>query len=118
MPLDKDFINSLLADTRGKYKMKLQEFIASDEPVVNPREAWPTMFGEANSSAMYQSFNLAIKSLNGDAGNIVLKQRDGELYILHTGRAALFVAEGDDDETEATDTTDEVLEDSDVEITV
>lgn len=101
MPLDKDFIESLLANTKGKYELKLKEFVDnSDEPVINPREAWPAMFAEASTSAMYQSFNNARKKLNGEGEDIKILSRDGEVFIMHTGRVALFLAEADAETTE------------------
>lgn len=89
--LSDDFIKQLLGSskTKGQYLTCLKEFVDSDEPIVNPREAWPLLFADKKASAMYQSFNNAKTKMNGQGENIRIINRDDEVFIMHTHRVEL-----------------------------
>lgn len=88
MPLDKALIDELLGSVRikGLYEAKLNEFIASDDPAINPRESWPEFFANKTAGSMYQSFNNAKKKLNGSGEAVVILRRDDEVFIMHMER--------------------------------
>lgn len=88
--LTDEFIAELLAGsrTKGQYKTFLDEFVASDEPVVNVKETWPVL-KDKKASAMYQSFNNAKAKLNGAGEAIRVINRNDELFLMHTGRVEL-----------------------------
>jgi hypothetical protein len=77
--------------SRNIYGPCVLEFINSDEAGVNPREAWPINFETTKASAMYQSFNKAVKDANLE-DVVQVKQHDSECFLIHKERYALAVA--------------------------
>ena len=89
MALSNDEVLSLMAGsrTKGSYDDALAKFIKSDEPGVNPREEWPSMFGEKNANTLAQGFTNAIRRVKTDeADQIKVINRDGDVFVIHLGR--------------------------------
>src|SRR4029077_9063113 len=101
--LDAAMIDTLLSNTRARntYGPKTLEFATSDEAGVNVREAWPE-FKNKKVTALYQGFLGAVK--NAELTNeILVKQYDGQVYLLHKERAGMVVqTEVEADEADTT----------------
>lgn len=88
--LDNDLIKSLMGSTRTRnmYGPKLLEFMDSDEAAINPADVWPLEFGTKNTTTVYQGFLNAAKA--AEVSDLIwIKQKDGQVYILHRERAIL-----------------------------
>lgn len=91
--LPPELIAKLMAGrTRNAYGPKLEEFIASDEPAINPREVWPLEFKEKDSSALYQGFQTAAKKAELSE-TVIVKQSDGQVFLLHKERVGALLTE-------------------------
>ena len=92
--LSADIIGQLMANSRSKntYGPKLVEFVESDEAAINPAEVWPIEFGKKEASTLYQGFLGAAKKANL-TDQIMVKQSDGTVIILHKERVNLLLAE-------------------------
>lgn len=101
------------AKQRNAYGPKLLEFALSDEAAINPAEVWPIEFGKKEPSTLYQGFMNAVKKAKMQ-DDILVKQSDGNVFILHKERINIVMAqladeaaEGDDDDNEETETVSE-----------
>lgn len=92
--LSADVISQLMANSRSKntYGPKLVEFVESDEAAINPAEVWPIEFGKKESSTLYQGFLGAVKKADL-AEQVMVKQSDGTVILLHKERVNLLLAE-------------------------
>lgn len=91
--LTPDMIEAILGKSRSRnvYGPKLLEFVnESDEAGINPREAWPTEFKSKQASTMYQGFMKAVNEADLTE-TVLIKQSDGEVFILHKQRMALLL---------------------------
>lgn len=96
--LSADVIGELLAKTRTRnaYGPKLVEFMESDEAAINPAEVWPE-FKDKQSSTLYQGFMLAAKKA-GIQDELLIKQHDESVFILHKERVTLALAAQTDED--------------------
>jgi len=89
-----ELIAKLLAGkgSRGIYTAKFKNFRESDEPAVNVRDLAPLEFKESKVTALYQGFRNAIAELPEDEQeNFVVKQNDGEVYLIDMEKSAAVV---------------------------
>lgn len=86
--LSNEKIFALLSNsrTKGDYDIALDEFLASDDAVVNVREAWPLKFANKTATSMYQSFNAKTKSTV-----ISVKKVNDDVFLLHNDRVQLII---------------------------
>ena len=80
---------------------------------INVRETWAAEFANKKVTALYQGFLNAAKNAEL-ADTILVKQYDGQVYLLHKERALVNVTDNITDDTSADD---ESAEDSDDEVT-
>jgi hypothetical protein len=98
---------------RNAYGPKLVTFMESDEAAINPVEVWPIEFQAKQASTLYQGFLTAVKKANLE-DQVLVKQNDGNVYLLHKERVAIALgatastngnaATASDDEAVADDT--------------
>jgi hypothetical protein len=93
--LSAEFIADLLANTRtrNQYGPKLVEFFNSDEPAVNPQEAWPEL-ATKNLATIYQGFINALKKTEDPTikAQLTILKRNDAVFILHNERARVVAA--------------------------
>lgn len=92
--LQADVISQLMAKSRSKntYGPKLVEFNDSDEAAINPADVWPIEFGKKEASTVYQGFLAAIKK--ADLTEVIMvKQSDGNVFLLHKERVGVLLTE-------------------------
>jgi len=87
-----DKIQELMGKGRlvGVYPRCTQEFVDSDDPGVDVQEAWPMEFGKKNATTLYQGFRSVVTKDDELAKTILVKQDDGHVYLMHTGRIAVM----------------------------
>lgn len=76
---------------RNAYGPKLVTFMESDEAAINPVEVWPIEFQAKQASTLYQGFLTAVKKA-GLEDQVLVKQNDGNVYLLHKERVAIALA--------------------------
>ena len=91
--LDNATIVSLMGKGRARnaYAPKLQIFLDSDEPAVDVKDVWPE-FAAKQATTLYQGFRTAI-SAHPELEDILVKQDDGHVYLMHTARINARLAE-------------------------
>jgi hypothetical protein len=97
--LSSNEVAELLATAKGRkgiYGPKLMEFFNGDELAINPRDVWPEEFAKVKIANLSQNFrNAAIKAKILDL--IEFRTKGDDLFILHTERAKLAVAQLSED---------------------
>lgn len=98
--LDNDKITALLQNTKTKnaYGPQLLEFLESDEAAINPREAWPHLYGTKSAATLYQGFRNAAEK-NNLSDTVSIRKVEDDVFILHKDRVAIAITtETDDDQ--------------------
>jgi len=108
--LDPKMIDQLMSNTRSRntYGPKLLEFHESDEAGINVREVW-VEFKNKKVTALYQGFMNAVKNAEME-DDILVKQYDGQVYLLHKQRAIVALSPADETaEDESDDSNDDAV---------
>jgi hypothetical protein len=86
--LSPDLVAKLLSEgrSRNQYQPRLEQFMNSDEPGVDPRAEWAEFAGK-KATTLYQGFRTAAEAA-GILDELIIRKVENDLFILHKARAA------------------------------